>query len=346
MSDRKDPIRKPSIALVAAILAVAGGAVLFLSDSGSVVAGAVAKQAEGARASTGVEAPDTAPSEGGVVVNIGQKDGSGLLDRSVYDRNSPLGEQLPDLRRHAEGGNSYATCVLAVALDRCVQRMMGYAENPWSDVSSGDTIENGDDAQVGKISAELEKHKQTALMCDDVTQTDMLERDRWMQRSAKAGNPRSMALYALNPMFGGSMRLEDMDRMADYTKNAESMLNRAASAGVPEAIAGVYRAYSYGAIGTTVGEVAVQKNPAKAAGAAMAMLEFAAEAEKKEIQRGIDDLVAKMDSVERSRIASMRNSYIKAYRTQFRGEKTGAAAEIESPDSICSSHARDQVHFD
>ena len=336
MTDRKDSIRKLSIALVAAISVVAGGAVLLFNGN-SVAAGAVAKHKQDTRASGGVEALGTAPSDGVVVVNIGQKDGSGLLERSVYDRNRPLGEQLPDLRRQAEGGNSYATCVLAVALDLCVQRMMGYAENPWSDVSSGDAIENGDDAQVGKISAELEKHKQTALMCDDVTQTDMLERDSWMQRSAKTGNPRSMARYALNPMFGGSMRLEDMGRMADYTKNAESMLNRAALAGVPEAIAGVYRAYSYGAIGTSVGQVTVKQDPAKAAGAAMAMLEFADEAEKKEIQRGIDDLVAKMDGVERSRTTSMRNAYIKAHRSQLSAEKTGAAAEIESLDAICAS---------
>lgn len=337
MSDRKLSLLKLSVALAAAVVVAGGGLMLLVSGSDSAIASEAVSQAS---VDTGSAMPD-GPEP--MAMSVNAADGragpgvAGFHGKSVYDSNKSLGAQLPDLRRYAEAGNSYATCVLATALDLCVQRMMGSADAPWSDLASGEAIENGDDAQVGKLSYELEKHKQLTLICDDVSQSDMLERDVWMQRSAMAGNPRSMASYSLNPIFGGTMRLEDMERMQEYEKNAENMLNRAAAAGVPEAIAGVYMAYSNGAIATSIGAVKVEKDPAKAAGAAMAMLEFAAAEEKSKIQVAIDELVAKMNDDERSRMAAMRKSYGQAYRSKTGGKTPGEIAGVQAPDSVCAS---------
>lgn len=345
MSDTRHSILKFSMGLAAVAAVAAGGWMLAMSGSGSPGAGAASGERSADSGSLASGQPIAAALGADGPGMRAASAGMTFAGRSVYDSKKSLGTQLPELRRFAQAGNSYATCVLATALDLCVQRMMGSADAPWSELESGNAIENGDDAQVVKISAEVERHKQLALMCDDVSQTDMLERDVWMERSAKGGNPRSMALYALNPMFGGIMRLEDMERIADYAKNAESMLNRSAKAGVPEAIAGVYRAYNYGEIGTSIGTVKVEKDPAKAAGAAMAMLEFAPDPDKAEIQKAIDTLAAGMDDAQRARMTGMRKTFISAYRSQSTARAAAAEGAIETPDATCSVAAGPGQHI-
>lgn len=259
---------------------------------------------------------------------------------TVYDALAPLGQQLPRLRAEAGRGNTYAICILATALDSCVEQMMGSNESPWKDLSSGDAIEKGNDRQIQEFSAELEKHKRLDFMCTSVNQNDMLERDAWMLKSAVSGNPRSMARFALNPDFAGVMRMDDIDRMIEYRKSAENMLNRAASAGVPDAILGVYRAYSYGAIVTSVGELKVDKDPAKAVAAAKAILPFLDDAERKETESGVSMLVANMDKAQLARMVSDERAYKKAYQSRAAAEIAGREAKADSPEAVCSSYAQ------
>ncbi len=263
------------------------------------------------------------------------------FNASIYSPLEPLGQQLPELRAQARRGNTYATCVLATALDSCVEQMMGSIESPWKDLSSGDAIEKGDDRQVEKFSAELEKHKAQEFMCANVTQNDMLERDAWLLQSAKSGNPISMARFALNPDFAGVMRLDDMDRMIEYRKSAESMLNRSADAGVQEAILGVYRAYSDGAIGTSVGTLKVDTDPAKAVGAARAVLPFLDEAERREIESRIGMMIAKMDKTQQGRMVSTERAYKKAYESRASaGMNLQDSRKANSPEAVCSEYAK------
>lgn len=266
--------------------------------------------------------------------------GEAKFNAAIYSPLEPLGQQLPELRAQARRGNTYAICVLATALDSCVEQMMGSIESPWKDLSSGDAIEKGDDRQVEKFSAELEKHKAQEFMCANVTQYDMLERDAWLFQSAMSGNPRSMARFALNPDFAGVMRLDDMDRMIEYRKHGENMLNRAADAGVQEAILGVYRAYSNGTIGTSVGTLKVDADPAKAVGAARAVLPFLEEADRKEMESEIGLLIAKMDNAQRGRMVSSERAYKKAYQSRAGAEMGGRGREADSPEAVCSTYAK------
>lgn len=258
----------------------------------------------------------------------------------VYNPRVPLGEQLAKLREEASGGNAYAICVLATALDLCVEQMMESDRSPWKELSSGDTIEKADDGQVEKLSVELETQKNRDLMCANVHQGDMSERDAWMLRSAMSGNPRSMTRFAMNPKFSGNIRLDDIDLMIEYRKSAESMLNRAAAAGNSEAILGLYRAYSTGAIGTDIGELKVGQDPAKAVGAARAILPYLSDAYRKEIESEIDPLIAKMDKAQQERMVSSERAYKKAYLSQAGTEKAGRHRNSDSPEAVCSSYAK------
>jgi hypothetical protein len=107
-------------------------------------------------------------------------------------------------------------------------------------------------------------------------------------------------------------------------------------AGVPEAISGISRAYADGEIRTSVGTVKVKKDLAKAAGAAMAMLEFAPEEEKSELWKNIETLVAVMSDAERARMTNVRKSYVNAYRLQSTNQNADPKAAIETPDSACA----------
>lgn len=267
--------------------------------------------------------------------------GAAKFSTSIYVPLEPLGEQLPQLRAEAIRGNTYAACILATALDACVEQMMGSVESPWKDLSSGDAIEKGDDRQVEQFSAELERHKAQSFMCANVTQGDMLERDAWMFQAAMSGNPRSMARFALNPDFAGVMRLDDMDRMIEYRKHAEAMLNRAADAGVQEAILGVYRAYAEGAIGTSVGTLKVHADPAKAVGAARAILPYLDEAERKEVEGRIGTMIAGMDKTQQQRMQSSERAYKKAREFRASAEISGQdRVKAEAPETVCAAYAK------
>lgn len=254
---------------------------------------------------------------------------------TIYDRSRPLGEQLPSLRNFARAGNSYAICILAVALDTCMQDAMQAYEMRLEELASEASIEAGDEDAVEMMSAEVEKRRSTEAMCRDVNELDTLERDEWMRLSARNGDPRSMALYARNPVANGNVRLDDIDRLAEYKKGGESMLNDAARAGIPEAIIGVHMAYLNGQIETPVGEIEVRKDAAKALGSAMVALEFSSGQSKIDLQKNIDEMVATIDDQGRARAASIRKMYLDAYRSRSAGRNAGSSA-ADTPDSICS----------
>jgi hypothetical protein len=233
-----------------------------------------------------------------------------LRSSHFFDPARPLGEQLSGLRDQAKSGNRYATCLLAAALDSCGSNQDRLDENPLG-LQPEKPIETSSPEQIEGISNDLEKYRRQEMMCADITQTDIIERDVWMRQSAMYGHPGSMAEFVRQPKSSSFLSLQDADLIDAYRKSAESMLNRAAEAGVYEAIRGVYLAYSRGAIETTVGELQVERDPAKAVAAARALMAHAVASEKAELEKSIAEMMAAMGQGQRSRIAELEKKYRK-----------------------------------
>jgi hypothetical protein len=260
-----------------------------------------------------------------------------IYKSNIYYPDRPLGEQLPELRNLASKGNAHALCVLANALVSCAEEMMSSDPRKVEKLSSAQDVEKSNESQLVELSVKIEEIERLDFMCQDVTQADMMERDQWIFKSAMLGNPRSMAIFALNPIFSGNIQTEDAERMIAHRKLAESMLNRAAASGEKEAILGVYRAYSTGEISTSVGNLKVEKNAAKAAGAAKAMLPFVDGTMRIKLEEEISTLTSGMGSSQMMKMAASERSYLKAYRT-YAAARTGVrSADANSPQAACPS---------
>jgi hypothetical protein len=337
MKDEKRYAGILSIAFTMALFIALGAGLLWYFGRASFGTDAAMLKEAAARPALAVDTSGkSAPGDATATKNPTSGLQSGTSLASIYDQGRPLGEQLPSLRSYARAGNPYAICILAIALDTCMQGALQAYEIRLEDLASEASIEAGNENEVARLSAEIEKRKATEAMCRDVNDLDTLERDEWMQLSAKNGHARSMALYARNPVANGNIRLDHIERLSEYRKSVQSMLNRAANAGIPEAIMGEYMAYLNGEIETPVGGVKVGKDPAKALGAAMAALEFTSDSKKSDLQKNIDGLLSALDEAGRARAASMRKRYVDAYRSRSSGQNPDSAAATETPDSVCS----------
>lgn len=268
--------------------------------------------------------------------------GGAAISRPVaYDPARPLSSQLDQLKAGADRGDAYATCIIAMALDACVNQMNRGDDNPLS-LASADVIEKGTPGEVERVSRELSFYDKTEVLCAELGQPAMLERDERLYRSAMMGHPASMARFALNPVSTGSVNLKDLDRLLKYREMAPSMLDRAAKAGVPDALRGIHRAYAAGAIETTVGDIEVPRDPVKSAAAGLALSGVAHGDERIEIEKTLRSTMAGMTADQRREMAVLVREYRQALAV------TGAAAAGEgtqddrylSPEQRCAFIAR------
>jgi hypothetical protein len=259
---------------------------------------------------------------------------AGVPVAMAYDRDRPLSVQLEAFRQRADRGEPYATCVLALALDACVAHADRGDDNPLG-LASPDVLARGNERQIDAVSRELADYDDTEKMCAGLGQGAMLERDARLQRSARMGDPAAMARFALNPVSAGTVNLKDLDRVVEYRKTAVSMLDRAAAAGVPEALRGAYRAYSAGVLESAIGDVELRRDPAKAEAAGRALLLFAEDGERALIEKNLAALRAGMEGDALSRADALAATYRRAYQAYARRTSNGAdPAAIETTAAL------------
>ncbi len=228
----------------------------------------------------------------------------------AYDPDSPLAPQLPFLRRLSDRNDPYATCILAFALDVCArgpERMI--IETPINEAMA-----NPDEKSVTRIAESMEFKERYAQMCGGLDKASLTDMDRRLLQSAELGHIRSMTRFALLPYRqGGESENPNSGFSVAYRNKAESMLNKAAEAGDPEAIRGVYYAYAQGYITSAMGSHPIEKDAAKSLAALRILSLHSADVEDKEsIERKIQNLLAQMPTAEVSRFWKMDSTYTAA----------------------------------
>jgi hypothetical protein len=229
---------------------------------------------------------------------------------SMYSPNVPLVSQLEKLRSLSDRSNPYATCVLAWALDLCSR---GPALIPVGKYSNAD-LTTLDEESVTKIAESMESHERYEFICSGLVKEDLEDMDARLLQAARMGHVRSMVKLAQFPARPGSgIENSTQSFLVAHRKNAELFLNKAAEAGDPDAIRGIYNAYSAGYISSDMGDVEVVIDMAKSLAALRVISNDASPQEKIDVDLGIADSLMQMDRAQRSRFDHYESLYRQAY---------------------------------
>lgn len=256
----------------------------------------------------------------------------------VYNPTATLDSQIDKLRKLADRREPYATCVLAWALDFCSR---GSHINPVEDYADIDLSDQGE-RMLNRIGADLAFHDRYEVICPGLNPGNFKDIDERMLQSALMGNTKSMARLALLPnRFGGGLDISRIDFAVAYQKNAESMLNRAAEAGDPDALLGIYQAYSRGYIESAMGELKVKEDLVKSTAAARALSRYADPESRKGFEDVIAESLARMSPAQQSRLASLESKYQRAQEKNTTGADASPDGIMDdSPEQACAKQAR------
>lgn len=227
--------------------------------------------------------------------------------RSItYDANAPLSSQLRALRRHADLGDRYATCILAFALDLCAR---GADRIITGDYASTMTEAVADEA-VERMAMDMAFKERHALTCAGLEEERYEDIDQRLLGSALAGHVPSMRKFALLPSRPGSSIDDPHSEFAQaYGRHAERMLNAAAEAGDPEAVRGVHYAYSLGYITSASGSLPVEKDAAKSFASLLVMARHARTEDRLAIEGKVARSMETMAAPDLSRLARLKAAY-------------------------------------
>lgn len=251
---------------------------------------------------------------------------------SIYDPDTALISQLGKLRALADRSNPYAACVLAWALDLCSKSPQLIPVGEYSNMD----LKNLDEETITNIAGSLEFQDGYEKICSGLVTDDLRDMDERLLQSARMGHVRSMTRFAnFLPRPGSGLGHSTQDLSIAHSRAAEKMLNAAAEAGDPEAIRGIYNAYSAGYISSEMGDVEVTIDIAKSLAALRATSLDAHPNEKSDLDQGIAGALAQMDRVQRSRFDHYESVYRRAY---AKASKDGAGvrgALDDFPEKVC-----------
>ncbi len=251
---------------------------------------------------------------------------------SIYNPNIPLVSQLGKLRSLSDSANPYATCVLAWALDLCSR---GPELIPIGEYSNAD-LRTLDEESVTRIAESLESSDRYELTCSGLVKDDLKDMDDRLLQAARMGHVRSMTKLAQFSTRPGSGPENSTQSFISHRKNAELFLNRAAEAGDPDAIRGIYNAYSEGYISSNMGDLEVAIDTAKSLAALRVTSLDARPQEKNDLDQGIAQALMQMDHAQRSRFDHYESVYRQAY---AKASKDGAelqSALDDLPEKACN----------
>jgi hypothetical protein len=257
--------------------------------------------------------------------------------RSItYDANAPLSSQLRALRRHADRGDRYATCILAFALDLCAR---GADRIITGDYANTMTEAIADEA-VERMAMDMAFKERHALACAGLEEERYEDIDQRLLGSALAGHVPSMRKFALLPSRPGSSIDDPHSEFAQaHGRHAERMLNAAAEAGDPEAVRGVHYAYSLGYITSALGSLPVEKDAAKSFASLLAMARHAATEDRLAMERGIAQSVESMTPADLSRFTRLKAAYDRPGREQEAIWRGGENVMKDFPEVACADVA-------
>lgn len=252
---------------------------------------------------------------------------------SIYSPNTPLVSQLGKLRSLSDSSNPYATCVLAWALDLCSR---GPELIPIGEYSNAD-LRTLDEESVTRIAESLESSDRYELTCSGLVKDDLKDMDDRLLQAARMGHVRSMTKLAQFPARSGSgLENSTQSFLVAHRKNAELFLNKAAEAGDPDAIRGIYNAYSGGYISSDMGDVEVVIDTAKSFAALRVASINTSPQEKSDLDQGIADALMQMDHVQRSRFDHYESVYRQAYAKASKDGAEFQSALDDLPEKACS----------
>jgi len=250
----------------------------------------------------------------------------------AYDEKASLYSQLHSLEAKADRGDPYASCVLARALDICLN------EEHLLDLESlEEGIDAADEDALKSMEGILALSRSAKAMCEGL---DEKERSTYFQRlinSASLGDVKSMSrltsfqLTAVDGVDAIAQRYESF-----YKNNAERMLNDSALAGEPEAILSVYHAYSSGQFAILNGFISVDVDMPKALAAARTLAAFSDERQSEELRAFIDSASRLLIPSEAKRMQALESTYRRNYRKKTKGKAIHSIDREDFPDVYCA----------
>lgn len=214
----------------------------------------------------------------------------------------------------SDSGDSIAACHLALDLNLCANAgQLRRLQEFWVEVgarAANDPVKSSE--ALRRASEAARNEERIVTVCKGFTPEHASQFSRRLFQTAKAGNTAAMARFALAPGFGENLTFDDADMIVSYRAHALRMLERAAVAGEPSALLGLFRAHSRGYIETPQGRMSIAKDPEQAMAVGLALQRSVDRYTQREISRALADLESEVGTLDRGRILDLQSTYEKA----------------------------------
>ena len=233
-------------------------------------------------------------------------------------RSTPLEGMFEELAKRADHGDVDAACRLAWDLELCqLASKLPEAQQSLIDQASGETPGSRSETEIIGLSQRIGAWAERSVaVCSELSANHMSQAAARMVQAAQLGHTLSMARFAMSPPFGETLNLSQADLIVFHRENALAFLERAAAAGEPTALYGLYHAYSYGRILTQYGALPVTRNPVRATAAGLALRRFADAATNRDIDQHIAEFATEISVDDRARLHAQTEAFERAFAHQ------------------------------
>lgn len=233
-------------------------------------------------------------------------------------RNAALIDEIDGLIERADQGDSAAACRLAWDLDLCSRASkLPALQQEWLDSSAAERPHSQAEAESAALLQRVDAWaRRASVVCVGLPDDYLRETANRMYRSASLGNATSMARFALAPPFGEMLSLEQAELIDVHRRNALQFLERAALAGEPTGLYGVFVANARGYIPTQYGNLPISPDPVQAVAAGTALLRFADPNTAQWIREVLAQLHGSLPSDSLSNARSLTDTYEQRFSAQ------------------------------
>lgn len=228
---------------------------------------------------------------------------------SALPRGTPLADVFDELARRADDGDQEAACRLAWDLELC-QTVQRLEPEFWIDAAAQDPPGSpGERASLDIVAWGLARMDRAQHVCKGLPRPMLDQAHARMAQAAWLGHPLSMAYFAGDPGSADRLSLDQLDTLNYYRDNALLLLQRSAAAGEPVGLLELHAACRDGRIRSTIGDLAVPRDPECALATALAVREAASGQSREELDQSIGELSAGLDATARARAAERARAY-------------------------------------
>jgi hypothetical protein len=226
-------------------------------------------------------------------------------------RDHSLESAFAQLAADADAGDRFSSCLLSRALALCDEaESLRRSEQDWTEIAvRADHGSSEESYAISKISRITEPVRISAVLCKGLSPDRLNETAERMLQSAKLGDPRAMAHFALYSRPPENTPEAQTEYEREYREYAVTMLERSASLGNFRAMRSLYEVYLHGVSPNRSESIRVDPDPVSALAIGTVLLQKVAPQEKGYLAATMDSIENKLELMSSRRYVNLLAKY-------------------------------------